>query len=265
MFPFELYKTSNNEMKTLLLSGIIRMAAGIVLAAAFTGCVAPATGEPTKKLVAIADVCKTNGFISARVTNSDAIAAAGFLPVLVPGLADTNTVAEIMDRVDALVLTGAIKESDKDKRNEFDFMLIRMALERGLPVVGFCRGHQVINRYFGGKIARIPKDLNPKIVHKGEVSAYIKDTFHEMEIVPGSRLSRSVKARRVTINTSHKYHVTKLGKGLKVSARSDDGVIEALEHETLPVTGFQFHPERSFRSYPEHLEMIRDALDPKVR
>jgi putative glutamine amidotransferase len=252
-------------MKTLLSSGIFRLAAGIVLAAAFAGCVAPTAGKKMKKLVAIADVCKTNGFISARVTNSDAIAAAGFLPVPVPGLEDTNTVAEIMDRVDALVLTGAIRESDKGRRNEFDFMLIRMALERGLPVVGFCRGHQVINRYFGGKIARIPDGLNPKIVHKGKVSAYIKDTFHEMEVVPGSRLSRSVKSRRVTINTSHKYHVTKLGEGLKVSARSDDGVIEALEHETLPVTGFQFHPERSFRVHPEHLDMIRDALDPAAR
>ena len=253
-------------MKTLLPSWIFRMAAGFVLAAAFVGCVAPAGRAKTKKLVAIADVCKTNGFISARVTNSDAIAAAGFLPVLVPSLADTNTVAEIMDRVDAVVLTGAIKESDKDKRNEFDFMLIRMALERGLPVVGFCRGHQVINRYFGGKIEQIPGDLSPKIVHKGKVSAYIKDAFHEMEVVPGSRLSRSVKnRRRVTINTSHKYHVTKLGEGLKVTARSDDGVIEALEHETLPVTGFQFHPERSFRSYPEHLDMIREALDPAAQ
>lgn len=252
-------------MKTILSHGIVRMALGFVLAAAFSGCAAPAAKAKAKKLVAIADVCKTNGFISARVTNSDAIAAAGFLPVLVPALADTNAVAEIMDRVDALVLTGAIKESDRDRRNEFDFMLIRMALERGLPVVGFCRGHQVINRYFGGEIAEIPRNLKPKVVHKGKVSAYVKDTFHEMEVVPGSRLSGSVKARRVTINTSHKYHVTKLGKGLKVSARSDDGVIEALEHETLPVTGFQFHPERSFRSHPEHLDMIRDALDPVAR
>ena len=252
-------------MKTLLSSYIIRIAAGFALAAACVGCIAPTAETKTKKLVAIADVCKTNGFISARVTNSDAIAAAGFLPVLIPNLADTNTVAEIMDRVDALVLTGAIKESDINKRNEFDFMLIGMALDRGLPVVGFCRGHHIINRYFGGKIARIADNLNPKIVHKGKVSAYIKDTFHEMEIVPGSRLSRIVKDRRITINTSHKYHITKLGKGLKVSARSDDGVIESVEHETLPVTGFQFHPERSFRVHPEHLDMIRDALDPKVQ
>jgi hypothetical protein len=76
-----------------------------------------------------------------------------------------------------------------------------------------------------------------------------------MEIVPGTRLAKVAKASRVTINTSHRYHVTELGEGLVVTARSDDGVIEAFEHKTLPVTGFQFHPERSFPVHPNHLDM----------
>ena len=249
-------------MNTVSMFRAIRAIALIAIVGALTGCAtAPANGK-AKKMVAIADVCTTNGFICARVTNPDAISAAGFLPVLVPCIADTNAVAEIMDRMDALVLTGAISASDRKKRDQFDFMLIRMALERGLPIVGFCRGHQVINRYFGGKIGPIPSDLKPEIVHKGKISAYIQDTYHEMEIVPGTRLAKVAKARRVTINTSHRYHVTKLGKGLVVSARSDDGVIEAFEHETLPVTGFQFHPERSFPVLPGHLDMIRNALNP---
>jgi putative glutamine amidotransferase len=100
------------------------------------------------------------------------------------------------------------------------------------------------------------------VVHKGDVSAYIKDTYHEMEVVPGSRLAKVVKTRRVKINTSHRFHVTELAEGLVVSARSDDGVIEAFEHKTLPVTGFQFHPERAFPVLPNHLDMIREALDP---
>lgn len=239
-----------------------RLIAFVAVAVALSGCaISPEKGK-AKKMVAIADVCTTNGFLCARVTNSDAISAAGFLPVLVPNIADTNAVAAIMDRMDALVLTGAIAASDRKKRDQFDFMLIRMALERGLPVVGFCRGHQIINRYFGGKIGPIPNNLKPKVVHKGNISAYIQDTYHEMEIVPGTRLAKVAKASRVTINTSHRYHVTELGEGLVVTARSDDGVIEAFEHKTLPVTGFQFHPERSFPVHPNHLDMIREALDP---
>jgi gamma-glutamyl-gamma-aminobutyrate hydrolase PuuD len=237
---------------------------GASLLVVFAGCgTLPADNEngERKKLVVIADVCKTNGFISARKTNTDAISAAGFLPVLIPNLADTNTVAAIMDRADALVLTGAIRSSDYPVRNRFEFMLIDMAIERGLPVVGFCRGHQMINRYFGGKIASIPKDRSPKVKHRGEVSAYIKDCFHEVEIVPGTRLEKSFGARRATVNTSHSFHVTELAEGLVVTARSDDGVIEAFEHKTLPVTGFQFHPERIYASYPGHLRAIRDAIN----
>ena len=249
-------------MKTTSMLNSLRAAALVAIAAAIYGCASAPEKGAQRKLVAIADVCTTNGYLCARVTNSDAIAAAGFLPVLVPCLADTNAVAAIMDRVDALVLTGAIKESCRKKRDKFEFMLIDMALERGLPVVGFCRGHQIINRYFGGKIGPIPKDLKPKVTHKGDISPYIKDTYHEMEIVPGSRLSKVVKERRVKINTSHRFHVTKLADGLVVSARSDDGVIEAFEHKTLPVTGFQFHPERAFPVLPNHLDMIREALDP---
>lgn len=216
---------------------------------------------PQKKLVAIADVCNRNGFISVRKTNSDAISAAGFLPVLIPHLSDTNAVAAIMDKADALVLSGAVKTSDYPIRNKFDSMLIDMAIERGIPVVGFCRGHQVINRYFGGKIAALPTDRSPMIAHRGKVSPYKKDCFHEIEIVAGTRLEKSFGARRATVNTSHNCHISKLGKDLVVTARSNDGIIEAIEHKTLPITGFQFHPERSYAHYPQHLQAIRDAIN----
>lgn len=238
--------------------------AGAAFLVVFAGCgtlSTDAANEGRKKLVVIADVCTTNGFISARKTNTDAISAAGFLPVIIPNLVDTNAVAAIMDKADALVLTGAIRSSDYPVRNRFESMLIGMAIERGMPVVGFCRGHQMINRYFGGKIANIPKVRTPMVKHRGDVSAYIKDCFHDVEIVPGTRLEKSFGARRVKVNTSHSFHVTELAEGLVVTARSDDGIIEAFEHKTLPITGFQFHPERIYALYPGHLKAIRDAIN----
>ena len=66
---------------------------------------------------------------------------------------------------------------------------------------------------------------------------------------------------RAEVNTSHNFHITELGKGLEVTARADDGVIEAVEHTTLPVIGFQFHPERIFRRDPRYLRIIADALE----
>ena len=117
-------------MKTPSILCAFRAVALIALVATLSGCATAPEKGAMKKLVAIADVCTTNGYLCARVTNSDAIAAAGFLPVLVPCLADTNAVAAIMDRVDALVLTGAIKESYNKKRDKFEFMLIDMEIGR---------------------------------------------------------------------------------------------------------------------------------------
>ena len=219
------------------------------------------TTVPRAKVVAIVDACTTNGFIMARHTNSDAISAAGFVPVVVPRIADTNLLAAALDRADALVLTGFVKGNDYHARVAFEHMLMRMALERGLPVLGFCHGHQAINTYFGGTLARVPQDATPKVVHHGRESPYVKDCFHMIDVKPGTRLAEGFGVTRVEVNTSHNFCISKLGEGLEVTARSDDGIIEAVEHRTLPVTGFQFHPERIFRRDPRYLRIIRDALD----
>ena len=235
----------------------------IYIAAAMlaAGCCTTAPEERRVKVVAIADACTTNGFTIARRTNSDAISAAGFLPVVLPNIADTNLLEYAMDHVDALVLTGSIKGDSSKVRVPFEHLLMRMALERGLPVLGFCHGHQAINLYFGGKIAKVPENRSPKVLHHGKESPYVKDCFHEIEVKPGSRLAAGLDgATRFEVNTSHRWCISELGEGLVVTARSDDGVIEAVEHRTLPVTGFQFHPERIFRKDPRYLRIIRDAL-----
>lgn len=227
-----------------------------------SGCVScPKADRSRIKTVAVAEVCTDDGFVRARRTNFDALTAAGFAAVIVPNVADTNLVAALLDRVDALVLTGAIGASNVKVRNKFDFMLMDMAIERGLPIVGFCRGHQVINRYFGGKIDDIPGDLSPKVVHSSSISPYVQDCFHDMEIVPGTRLEKGFGAVKCKVNTSHRFHITELGKGLKVTARSADGVIEAIEHETLPITGFQFHPERLPKMDACYVRIVRDAIE----
>ena len=241
------------------ITGMLRGAGGLLaLALLAAGC---QTAAPRVKVALIAEGCATNGFIITRHTISDAISAAGFLPVVLPRIADTNLLAAAMGQADALVLTGSLPGNDYPVRVAFEHMLMRMALDHGLPVVGFCHGHQAINTYFGGKIGRIPPDLTPAIVHHGKESPYVKDCFHMVNVKPGSRFAEGLGATRFEVNTSHRFHVTELGEGLEVTARADDGVIEAVEHRTLPVTGFQFHPERLFRRDPRYLRIIRDALE----
>ena len=228
-------------------------------ASAITGCQTRSPGKV--KVVALTDGCVTNGFVMARSTNSDALSAAGYIPVLIPRISDTNLLAQAMDRVDALLLTGGIKGQDYPNRIEFEKLLMSMAIERGLPILGFCHGHQCINLYFGGTLMPVPKDSSPSIVHRGKDPPYVKDCFHMINIKPGSRLAEGFGTTRMEVNTSHTMCVKDGGEGLEVTARSDDGVVEAIEHRTLPITGFQFHPERIFRRDPRYLRIIVDALE----
>ena len=241
------------------LSLIVLVACGLFAATTQAEC---QTTSPKKvKVVGLVDACVTNGFVMARRTNTDALSAAGYIPMLIPQISDTNLLAQAMDRVDALLLTGGVKGQDYPNRIAFEKLLMSMAIERGLPILGFCHGHQCINLYFGGTIAPVPKDRSPSIVHRGKDPPYVKDCFHMINVKPGSRLAKGFGTTRMEVNTSHTMCVKDVGEGLEVTARTDDGVVEAIEHRTLPITGFQFHPERIFRRDPRYLQIIVDALE----
>ena len=94
------------------------------LAATFTaGCQTASSGKV--KVVGLADACVTNGFVMARRTNTDALSAAGYIPMLIPQISDTNLLAQTMDRVDALLLTGGVKGQDYPNRIAFEKLLMK--------------------------------------------------------------------------------------------------------------------------------------------
>ena len=245
-------------MKKNMLGALAALAAASLITGCQTTSVQP---ERRVKVVAIAESCVTNHYIMSGRNASKAMAAAGYLPVILPDVADTNLLAYAMDHADALVLTGSVKGDSYSRRIKFEHMLIKMALDRGLPVLGFCHGHQCINMYFGGKVEKMPLARTPFIEHRSKTPPSVRHCFHMVDVKPGSRLAEGLGATRFKVNSSHGYSVTKVGKGLVVTARADDGIIEAVEHRTLPITGFQFHPERVFRRDPRYLRVIVDALE----
>ena len=244
------------------LIGIDQDAAAIAAASLITGCQTPASQpESNVKVVVIAESCVTNHYVMSSRRASLAMAAAGYLPVVLPDVADTNLLASAMDRAYALVLTGSVKGDDYRRRIKFEHRLIKMAIDRGIPVLGFCHGHQCINMYFGGKVEKMPLNRTPFIEHRSKTPPSVRNCFHMVDVKPGSRLAEGLGATRFKVNSSHSYSATKVGKGLVVTARADDGIVEAIEHETLPITGFQFHPESIFDLNPRFLRIITDALE----
>ena len=123
-------------------------------------------------------------------------------------------------------------------RDEAELALLDAFLGAGKPVLAVCRGHQVVNVWAGGDLIQ---DLDPALApfHGGGE----EDRVHPVRAAEGSLLCR-LYGPVFPVNSSHHQALGRLGKGLTVTARSEGGVIEAVEHETLPLISVQFHPER---------------------
>lgn len=124
-------------------------------------------------------------------------------------------------------------------RDELEFALLAEALALRMPVLGICRGGQLINVHFGGALYQ-------------DISAFYNEhprlrtirARKKVCVEKGSRLARLVCGREVLVNSLHNQSVKTLGQGLRVAAREPNGVIQAIEHDELPfVMGVQWHPE----------------------
>lgn len=123
------------------------------------------------------------------------------------------------------------------ERDRAELLLSETYLTWEKPVLGICRGMQVLNVFLGGTLIQ---DLPPawRASHQGE-----EDVYHPVSCRPGSLLERLLGACPV-VNSAHHQAVDRLGRDLEASAWASEGFAEGFEHRTLPVLGVQFHPER---------------------
>src|SRR5947209_6919054 len=185
------------------------------------------------------------------------ITAAGGLAVLLPPQpVDPDIAGRVLDGLDGLLLTGG-KDVDptvygqqphpstdrpSQQRDAWEFALLGAALQRQLPVLGICRGAQVLNVALGGTLHQHLPDV---IGHGGHRAGNAEFSTLSVRTVPGTRLADLV-GDSVEVRCYHHQAIAELGDGLVVSGWDADGVIEALE---LPGNGFvvavQWHPEES--------------------
>jgi putative glutamine amidotransferase len=162
-----------------------------------------------------------------------------------------------MRRLDGLILTGGgdvdpalygqvphprLGKVDR-ARDLFEVALVHEALADDVPVLGVCRGLQLLNVATGGTLHQdIPAELGTSLDHRPKVARF--EVAHTVEIVAGSLLHRIVKRESMDVNSLHHQAVDRAGDGLVVTARAGDGVVEALEMPSRTfVLGVQWHPE----------------------
>lgn len=156
-----------------------------------------------------------------------------------------------ISKVDALISPGSTS-SDADgtglwpyKRSKSENYLIAAAIDAGKPVLGICYGHQRLNVVMGGStddVANLaPGSTVPHRVSENGVNVGVSSEVHNINIEPDSKLARLLGTTQVMVNTSHTYALSRVSSRLRVVARADDGIIEAVEGDN--VMGVQFHPE----------------------
>jgi putative glutamine amidotransferase len=193
---------------------------------------------------------------------SVAIARARGITVLLP---PDDAVAEapdgVLDLVDGLLLAGGAdvdpgsygaKPHPKTgptwpERDRFELALAHRAIERDMPVLGICRGMQLLNVARGGTLIQHLPDETGDDSHCHTPGAY---SDHDVSLEKGSRAAQSVGAERTEVKSHHHQGVNELGEGLVVSGRSEpDGLIEAIEMpDRHYVVGVIWHPEEDERS-----------------
>ncbi|MBQ2996658.1 MAG: gamma-glutamyl-gamma-aminobutyrate hydrolase family protein [Oscillibacter sp.] len=119
------------------------------------------------------------------------------------------------------------------RRDEEELKLTEQFLQAGKPVIGICRGMQLLNVFFGGTLVQ---DIPGHSQMAGE------DRFHATAIA--ASCLRELYGKALVVNSAHHQAVQRLGKGLREIQWAEDGVVEAIQHERFPVLGLQWHPER---------------------
>jgi len=187
----------------------------------------------------------------------DAVYRAGGLPVVVPPLGCVEDVRAVVGRLDAVVLTGGADLDPRSlglaphpavtvvhpRRASFDLVLAQASVEAGVPVLGICLGMQVLNVVAGGTLfvhmTAAVGDLTRHQRAKPDVA------LHGVRLVPGSRVERIYGARTIQVYSNHHQAVDRVGPGWRVTAESEDGVVEAIEPDDARrfCIGVQWHPE----------------------
>lgn len=183
---------------------------------------------------------------------------AGGLPLLLPLTTDTELLNELSGMLDGLYLAGGNDLNPKlfgqeplpttkdysDVRDTTEITLLKYALDNKKPILGICRGMQLLNVHFGGTLIQSLESLNGLDHDSSNKLKTLVDLSHTLKLEPQSRLAHIVGAEPIGANAHHHQAIDTLGKGIKAVGWAEDGIIEAIEMPDYPYAiGLQSHPE----------------------
>lgn len=176
-------------------------------------------------------------FVATQLPTEAGLVLDDFAALLLPGGGDVDP-----------SLFGQENHGSRTIEKELDIAQLNMMdlfVKAGKPILGICKGCQVINIYFQGTIIQ---DLINNVHHQACQGKAVK---HPAVTLNKNMLYELYGGDEIIINSSHHQAIDKMGDGLRICQYSDDHVIEAIQHESLPILGVQWHPERM--AYSKHI------------
>jgi len=225
----------------------------LVLATLVVCCGCQSTGAPARPLIGITSVYSANnksGTTCVDFAYIKAVTEAGGAPLVLPTISEDQILQQYVDQLDGLLLVGgddippsAYGQQPHEtvkimptQRYNFEKNLISLWWNSGKPLLGICLGMQFTNVVSGGSLIQdIPSQVGTKVEHRG---------YHNVKIEPKSSLAKILGSDQAYVYSNHHQAVKDLGRNLKIIARSEDGVAEAMERTDGKFGLFvQWHPE----------------------
>jgi len=200
----------------------------------------------------------------------------GGLPLILPVTDNEEVIHQYCNVVDAFLLTGGgdinpkywgeelseMSNTPSEARDFFDITLTKYALQTDKKVLGICRGMQSIAIVTGGSLFQdIYRQMPEKslICHSQKTPRY--ETHHIVNIASESLIGRIMGTTEAAVNSFHHQAVKSVGNGCVITAKSPDGIIEAIELIDRPVIGVQWHPEELFAAHQEQQALFKWLIE----
>ena len=235
-----------------LLSSIV-----LLILLSFTGCQSGSSSHKQRPLIGLS-CSHPSDYSSARTTYTESVIQTGGTPMLIPVTTDSIVLVDIISRLDGIILIGGadihpsyyneepieqLGEVDS-LRDVYDISLIRLAAQRGVPMLGICRGEQLINVAFGGTLYQDIPAQHPDTTVRHNQEEPSSVPTHAVNLLPDSEMARITGETQLFTNTHHHQAVKQVAPGFRITAWATDSIPEAIENiEGKPIWGVQFHPE----------------------
>lgn len=195
--------------------------------------------------------------ICVNAAYAQSVALAGGIPYIIPVTDNVEVLRQIVSQLDGIVFTGGEdiqpdyygeKPNEKleevsPERDTFDLMLMKLATDRNIPILGICRGLQLMNVAMGGTLYQdLPTQHPSNINHRQKIAG--TTPTHTVSLIPNSKIAEVLGKTELNVNTFHHQAIKNLAPGFKITGWSPDSVVEAIEaYPIRSIMGVQFHPE----------------------